>query len=50
VALVVTTIVTAIKTHRSAVVLMPAAIATMHLSWGLGYLSGLRPGEPATPA
>jgi len=50
VALVVTTIVTAIKTRRSAVVLMPAAIATMHLSWGFGYLSGLRPGEPATPA
>ena len=46
VALVATTLVTAGKTRRAAGLVMPVAIVVMHLSWGLGYLSGLRPGSP----
>lgn len=46
-ALATATIITAIKTRRLAALLMPAAIATMHLSWGFGYLSGSIPGKPA---
>ncbi len=46
VALVATTLVTVGKTRRAAGLVMPVAIVVMHFSWGLGYLSGLRPGSP----
>ncbi|MCP4307357.1 MAG: glycosyltransferase family 2 protein [bacterium] len=35
-----TTIIQLIKTRDLAAILSPAAIATMHLSWGVGFLSG----------
>ncbi len=47
VALVATTAVSFGKTRRIAALVMPVAIVVMHISWGLGYLSGLRPGSPA---
>lgn len=46
VALVTTTVVTLGRTQRLAALLMPVAVVVMHISWGLGYLSGLRPGAP----
>ncbi len=46
VALGTTTAVTFGKSPKASALMMPVAIAVMHISWGLGYLSGLRPGSP----
>lgn len=49
-ALIGATLVTAATHRRAPALLMPVAIAVMHLSWGAGYLSGLKPGTPTTSA
>ena len=46
IALVATTAINVGKTRRGAALVMPMAIAVMHISWGFGYLSGLKPGSP----
>ena len=45
-ALATTTAINLGKTRRVAALVMPVAIAVMHISWGFGYLSGLKPGSP----
>lgn len=47
-ALITVSVATLIRTRQSAALLMPAAMAAMHLSWGLGYMSGSTPGAPAS--
>ncbi len=49
-ALIGATLVTAATHRRTPALLMPIAIIVMHLSWGVGYLSGLKPGTPPTSA
>ena len=48
IALVATTTISFIKTRHIFSLVMPVAIVAMHISWGLGYLSGLRPGSPTS--
>lgn len=45
--LIATTVLTLSRRRRFASLLMPIAIVTMHLSWGVGYLSSARAGRPA---
>ena len=49
-ALVAATAVALARSRAAAAILMPLAILTMHVSWGAGYLSGKRPGTPASSA
>ena len=49
-ALIAATAVALARSRSAAALLMPLAILTMHQSWGAGYLSGKRPGTPASSA